>query len=192
MSSPGIGAPAAASAAASARVPSSARRRWPHSLDPRGQSLVEFSVVLPVLLAIVGIVIDASRLYSAWTNLESATRDAAQYLAKSSVDPLSEDYTTEGLDSDTKAIYLLNGATGVSFTRSETQGTLTDCDQPQLTTTFATDPALSGGGSSAYPASTATVRVCMRFQTMFPYPFLGDGGSFTLSSEREMTLIVGR
>jgi Flp pilus assembly protein TadG len=158
----------------------------------RGQSLVEFSVVLPIMLAIVGIVIDASRAYQAWTVLESATRDAAQYLARSSVDPLSADLTTQGVDSDNKAIYLLNEATGVSFTRSQTQGTLTDCTIPQLTTTFSTDPALAGGGSTAYPVSTATVQVCMPFSTTFQYPFLGDGGNFTLRSEREFSLIVGR
>lgn len=176
-------------ASARARLPGGSRRR--HSLA-RGQSLVEFSVVLPIMLALVGIVIDGSRLYQAWTNLESATRDAAQYLARSSVDPLSADLTTQGIDSDTKAIYLLNEATGVTFTRSETQGTLTDCSIAQLTTTFSTNPALAGGGSTAYPVSTATVHVCMPFHTMFQYPFLGDGGLFTLSSEREMTLIVGR
>lgn len=188
MSVSRIGLPAAAAA----RAPRARRRRWRLSLDPRGQSLVEFSVVLPVMLAIAGIAIDGSRVYQAWTNLESATRDAAQYLAKSSVDPLSADYTTQGLNSDAKAIYLLNEATGLSFTRSETQGSLTDCDQPQLTTTFSTDPSLSGGGSSAYPVSTAAVLVCMPFRTLFPYPFLGDGGDWTLRSEREMTLIVGR
>ena len=57
-------------------------RSW-RTLRERGQSLVEFSIVLPVLLAIVGVVIDASRVYLAWSSLESATRDAAQYLATS-------------------------------------------------------------------------------------------------------------
>ena len=44
----------------------------------RGQSLVEFAIVLPVLLALTGITIDASRVYFQWLDLESATRDAAQ------------------------------------------------------------------------------------------------------------------
>lgn len=168
--------------------PNGQRRRARH----RGQSLVEFTVVLPVLLAIVGIVIDASRVYRAWTNLESATRDAAQYLARSSVDPLSVDYTYQGLDSDTKAIYLLNEATGMSFSRSEEQGELTDCDQARLTTTFSTSTALTGGGSTAYPLGTAKVMTCMPFRTLFPYPFLGNDGVWIIRSEREMTIIVGR
>jgi Flp pilus assembly protein TadG len=162
------------------------RTRW------RGQSLVEFSIVLPVMLAIVGVVIDASRLYQAWTNLESATRDAAQYLATSNVDPISPDYTSQGTDSDAKAIYLLDLATGASFTRSETQGTLTDCSQPQLTTTYSEDSASAGGGSSAYPLGTAKVMTCLPFRTLFQYPFLSVDGGWILRSEREMTLIVGR
>jgi Flp pilus assembly protein TadG len=170
------------------RRPDGHRRRG----RQRGQSLVEFSVVLPVLLAIVGIVIDASRVYQAWTDLESATRDAAQYLARSSVDPLSPDYTSEGLDSDTKAIYLLNEATNMSFSRSEEQGELTDCDQAQLTTTFSTSTALTAGGSTAYPLGTAKVMTCMSFRTLFPYPFIGNDGAWIIRSEREMTLIVGR
>lgn len=188
MSVPASGQPASTAAA---RPKRQAPRSWLRR-DARGQSLVEFSVVLPILLAIVGIVIDASRLYQAWTNIESATRDAAQYLARSSVDPLSNDYTQEGFDSDAKAIYLLNEATGMSFSRSEVQGTLTDCDEPQLTTTYTTDTSLSAGGSSAYPLGTATVHVCMPFRTLFQYPFISDGGTWTLGSERQFTMIVGR
>ena len=114
----------------------------------RGQSLVEFSIVLPVLLCIVGVVIDASRVYQAWTNLESATRDAAQYLATSDTDPSSADYTTQGTNSDSKALYILNQATGFTFTRSTTQGTLTNCNQAQLTSTYTTDTSFASGGRS--------------------------------------------
>ena len=54
--------------------------------------------------------------YQAWTNLESATRDAAQYLATSDTDPTSPDYTTQGTNSDNKAIFILSEATGFTFT----------------------------------------------------------------------------
>src|SRR5215211_6667782 len=78
----------------------------------RGQSLVEFAIVLPVLLALVGVVIDASRVYLAWSSLEAATRDAAQYLATSDTNPYSVDYTWAGNDADTKAAYILAATTG--------------------------------------------------------------------------------
>jgi Flp pilus assembly protein TadG len=158
----------------------------------RGQSLVEFAVVLPVMLAFVGIIIDASRLYQAWTNLESATRDAAQYLARSNTDPLSADYTTQGTDSDAKAIYLLTTATGVTFSRSSTQGSLTDCTAPRLTTTYTQDTAVANGGTATNPAGNAKVMTCMPFRTLFAYPFLTTNGGMVLRSERDMTVIVGR
>ena len=158
----------------------------------RGQSLVEFSIVLPVLLCIVGVVIDASRVYQAWVNLESATRDAAQYLATSDVDPTSANHTTQGTDSDAKATYLLNSATGVTFTRSPSQGSLTNCSQPQLTTTYTTDTSSGSGGSSSNPAGTARVLACLPFRTLFSYPFLTNNGAWIVRSDRSYTILVGR
>ena len=166
----------------------SARRRE----RSRGQSLVEFSVVLPVLLALTGVVIDASRVYQAWTNLESATRDAAQYLATSNRDPYSPDHTWAGSDADAKAQFIVEKGTGESFSISPTSGTLADCSAPQITTTYVTDTSWELGGSAAFPLSTATVKVCMPFQTIFAYPFLTTDGVWMLGSEREITVLVGR
>jgi Flp pilus assembly protein TadG len=159
---------------------------------PRGQSLVEFAVILPVLLGLVGVTIDVARLYQAWTNLESATRDAAQYLATSATDPLAEDHTTQGADSDGKAAYILQLATGATFARSTTQGTLGSCSQPRLTTTYSENTAPSAGGSGANPVATAKVMTCMPFRTLFGYPFVTIDGYWTLRSEREVKSIVGR
>jgi Flp pilus assembly protein TadG len=158
----------------------------------RGQSLVEFAVLLPVLLGLVGVTIDVARLYQAWTNLEAATRDAAQYLATSATDPLAVDHTTQGSDSDGKAGYILQVATGSSFARSTTQGTLGSCSQPRLTTTYSESTAASAGGSGAYPVATARVMTCLPFRTLFSYPFVTIDGYWTLRSEREVKSIVGR
>ena len=49
----------------------------------RGQSVAEFALLLPVLLAFLGMTIDFARVYQAWITLESATRDAAEYAATS-------------------------------------------------------------------------------------------------------------
>jgi Flp pilus assembly protein TadG len=158
----------------------------------RGQSLVEFSIVLPVLLAIVGVVIDASRVYQSWTNLESATRDAAQYLATSDTDPTSADYTTQGTNSDGKAKYILDQATGFTFTRSTTQGTLTDCSHPQVTTTYTTDTSFASGGSTSNPVGKARVLACLPFRTLFSYPFLTTNGAWIVRSDRNYSILVGR
>jgi len=165
------------------------RGRRSHGL---GQSLVEFSIVLPVLLCIVGVVIDASRVYQAWVNLESATRDAAQYLATSDIDPSSANYTTQGTNSDNKAMYILNTATGLSFSRSPSQGSLTDCTGPQVTTTYTADTSSSSGGSTSNPAGTARVLACLPFRTLFAYPFLTNNGAWVVRSDRNYTILVGR
>lgn len=170
-----------------------ASRRFGLLRGGRGQSLVEFSVVLPVLLALVGIVIDASRLYTAWVNLESATRDAAQYLAKSDTDPYASDYTWAGADADAKAAYILGTALDLTFEASPSSGSLNNCeDEAEVTTTYALDTSWAAGGSVANPLSTAKVLACVPFRTLFSYPFITTEGVWVLRSEREMTVIVGR
>lgn len=148
--------------------------------------------MLPVLLALVGVVIDASRLYQAWVNLESAARDAAQYLAKSDTDPFANDYTWAGADADSKATYIVETALEQDFTASPKSGELTDCSSPQVTTTYTTSTSWQLGGSVANPLSTAKVQVCLPFRTLFAYPFLTTDGAWILRSEREITMIVGR
>jgi Flp pilus assembly protein TadG len=167
-----------------------ARRRSRHG--HRGQSLVEFAVVLPVLLAIVGVLIDAARVYGLWTSLESATRDAAQYLATSSTDPTSADYTWPGENADNKAAYILTVATGYTVERSLTVDEFATCDVPQVTTTYTEDTTIANGGTVSNPIGTATVTACVPFRTLFSYPFLTTDGAFVLRTERTMSVVVGR
>lgn len=158
----------------------------------RGQSIVEFALVLPVMLAIVGVVIDAARLYQVWVNLESATRDAAQYLATSSTDPTAPDYTWAGEDADTKAAYILTTATGYEVERSLSADEFASCDTAQVTTTYWQDATTQNGGTVSNPVSTATVSACIPFRTLFNYPFLATEGDILLHAERTMSVIVGR
>lgn len=59
----------------------SATRRW----RARGQSLVEFALVLPVLLFMVLMVLDFGRVYLGYINLQSMARTAANYAANNPV-----------------------------------------------------------------------------------------------------------
>lgn len=164
-----------------------------------GQSVVEFAILLPVLLALVGVTIDFARLYQGWTNLESATRDAAQYLATSDLDPLANDYTdpsgtlAANAKNDAKAKTVLDSAIGSAFTPSGAS-TLGDCGStPKLTTIVsAPDTAPLHGGSTAYPLQKVEVLSCMPFRTLFAYPFVTTNGYWTLQSDRTYTIIVGR
>lgn len=47
----------------------------------KGQSLVEFAIVLPVVLLILLVTIDVGRLYYGWVNLQNAARIGANYAA---------------------------------------------------------------------------------------------------------------
>jgi Flp pilus assembly protein TadG len=47
----------------------------------RGQSLVEFALVLPLMLALVGVTLDFARIYQVWMRLQAVTRDTAEFLA---------------------------------------------------------------------------------------------------------------
>ena len=48
---------------------------------PRGQALVEFALVLPVMMLILLIVVDFGRLYQSWIQLNNAARVGANYAA---------------------------------------------------------------------------------------------------------------
>ena len=158
----------------------------------RGQSLVEFAVVLPVMLAIVGVIIDAARLYQVLTSLESATRDAAQYLATSSTDPTAPDYTWAGEDADTKAAFILTSATNYDVERSTSAEEFASCETPLVTTTYRQDTTIANGGTVSNPVSVATVTACIPFRTLFAYPYLTTDGAIFLRTERTMSVIVGR
>src|SRR5512137_2401303 len=45
----------------------------------RGQALVEFALVLPVLLILLMVLIEVARLFSAWLIVENSAREAARY-----------------------------------------------------------------------------------------------------------------
>jgi PKD repeat protein len=53
-----------------------------HRSSSRGQSLVEFALVFPVVLFLLLIAIDFGRIYLGWINLEQMTRIAANYAAE--------------------------------------------------------------------------------------------------------------
>jgi Flp pilus assembly protein TadG len=56
-------------------------RRWRISLDPRGQSLVEFAISFPVIMMMILFGIDFGRVFLGWVQLSAAVREAANFAA---------------------------------------------------------------------------------------------------------------
>jgi Flp pilus assembly protein TadG len=152
-----------------------------HRRRSRGQSIVEFAILVPLMLAFTGVVIDFARAYQVWVNLESAARDAAESLATS--DTLNP---TTSANANSKAKVILDTETGQSFGTGSSLGT---CDTSSLHATYSTgsDP----GGSTA-AVGTAFVEACVPFRPLFQYPYLTVNGVWRLNSSKTYSIIQGR
>jgi Flp pilus assembly protein TadG len=127
-----------------------------------------------VLLLLVGVGLDVSRLYSTWIDLEAATRDAAEYAATN---------TTTQSAAQTEAQRIVCAQFGKAAT----------CTDPAVTATmwpWATDNA--SGGSLANPVITVGVTSSTTFRTIIPYPGVTSGGAVALRSSHKYTIINGR
>lgn len=168
----------------------------------RGQSLVEFALIVPVLLTLVGAALDVARIYQAQLKLEAAVRDAAQYVA---TDP---GYTTTGgyYDSTDTANYctafpctivpssdaksVLDAEAGQTFSMSSSQ---TTCSTPTVWAVLAS-PSTDGstGGSTSYPLASTTITACVPFRTLFPYPWFTQSSTWVIHVNRTFSTLVGR
>ncbi len=151
---------------------------------PRGQSLVEFALIIPLLLALTGVVIDFARVYQSWENLESASRAAAESLATSDkLDP------TTSANANPRAKAIVEAETGLVFSAASSLGS---CATATVHATYSTsnDPTL--GGSNQYPVGIAKVEACVPFRPLFSYPLLTSNGVWTLYSTRTYSVIQGR
>lgn len=168
----------------------------------RGQALTEFAIIVPVLLTMVGVALDVSRVYITWVNLEAATRDAAQYVAQ---DP---GYTTTGgyYDATDTAHYcaaypcttvpsadaktVVDKEVGRSFEKSASQ---TTCSEPTVWAVLSSPSTdASTGGSTSYPMASVTVTACVPFHTLFSYPFFTQGGDWIVRTSATYKVLVGR
>ena len=154
------------------------------------------------MLALMGMGVDWARLFFAWIDLESATRDAAQYVASDpSLGTNGSGYydqfdttnycasfpCSSAPTSDAKTV--LDAATGKTFTKSSSQ---TDCSTPKVWATLASpDTSAVNGGSSTYPVAKAQVTSCFPFKMFVAYPWLPNG-TWIVRSDKTIYSIVGR
>ena len=59
-----------------------------HRRRSRGQAMVEFALILPVLLILLMVLIEVARLFSAWLIVENSAREAARYAVTGLFDPV--------------------------------------------------------------------------------------------------------
>lgn len=149
----------------------------------RGQAVVEFAIIVPVLLALVGATADFARIYSSWISVHSATRAAAEYLAT------NPDKDVTSANAGTIAAALINSeASGMGAFSSVT--TLT-CAGPEVQVTYSSS-ATATGASSKYPLGRAVIGTCVPFHTLFNYPFITQGGAWVLSSTATFEVLQNR
>lgn len=146
----------------------------------RGQSLVEMALILPFLLAFAGAAADFARVYQASMTLESAVRNAAEYVATNSANATAA--TT-----DARRVVCLESVRIPGFTAGT--GTLPNenCTAPAVTTSgFAITTVASGD-----QMGTVHVHASLAFNTLAPYPFLPHDG-WTLQADSTYSVLRNR
>jgi Flp pilus assembly protein TadG len=165
--------------------PDSARRRNGKS---RGQSVAEFALLLPVMLAFLGLTIDFARVFQAWITLESATRDGAEYAATNG---------TSSSDALTKAqkVICIQAQNIPGFQKSglASPNDVNQCTRPTVTVVSWSSSILgSDGASGSYPVVTTTIRSTVPFSPLFAYPFLTQNGTWTITSQSTFSVAQNR
>jgi PKD repeat protein len=132
-------------------------RRRPRS---RGQSLVEFALVLPVLLLLTLVAIDFGRVFLGWVNLQQMTRVAAGYASEH-----ASAWGTPG-DPVVKSRYQA---------KVKADATAINCDVPGTLP----DPVISAGVSLGSPV---TVSLSCEFHVVTPIVSSILGGTVLVSA----------
>jgi Flp pilus assembly protein TadG len=150
----------------------------------RGQSVVEFAIILPVFLALVGATADVARVYSTWIGVHAAARAAAEYLAS------NPEQTVTTANAATIAVTRVNDE--LSPLGPFTSVASLTCTAPQVLTAYSSsaDPAV--GASVSHPLGRATVNACLPFRTLFSYPFITQNGAWAVSASATYEVLQNR
>jgi len=149
----------------------------------RGQSFVEFALILPVLLTLFGGAVDVARLYQGWITLEGAARDGAEYAATKSA-------SSSAAQTDAQTVVCTETQNLSGF--AAPPGNPTNCTSPAVTVTYSKDTSATSGASTAYPIVTVTVVATLPFRTLWSYPLFTQNGAWTLTATETYTIQQGR
>jgi Flp pilus assembly protein TadG len=183
---PGVNAEACVRVAARAPA-ASAPAHAPRNAGRRGQSVTEFALVLPVMLAFLGLTLDFARVFQAWITLESATRDAAEAAATSS------STSAEALDLAQRTICLqAQNIPGYTRSGSPSPDDVELCAAPAVSVVAFSVSTTAPGASDRYPVGSATVEAQMPFRPFLAYPFITQDGAWTIITRASFSIIQGR
>ena len=149
---------------------------------PRGQAFVEFALVLPIMLGVMGATLDLARVYQSSITLEAATRDAAEYAASVSTS------ATDASASARRTVCLETK----DLPGHVAGGTAATCTEPIVTVTSFTRTTSGGVATTRNPIANATVVSTMPFRTLFAYPLITSDGVWTLRATATYTITQNR
>jgi Flp pilus assembly protein TadG len=140
----------------------------------RGQSLVEFALVLPVLLILVLMAIDFGRLFSSWVTLNNAARVAANYAA-------ANPYEAFGAGSDYETQVNKEGFGSLNAT----------CATAGVPVPDFADTAVDTNTTKRNMGDVATVSISCNFKVLTPIISAVVGSSFPVSASSSFTIRTG-
>jgi len=153
----------------------------------RGQSLVEFAIVLPVMLAFLGLALDFSRVFQAWITLESATRDAAELVATDASTAVEAQQLAQRV-----VCLQAQNVPGFQPSSSPAPTDVERCLAPAVVVVSFDVSSEAPGASTGFPLGTATIESRLLFRPLLIYPFIGPTGTWTVVSRSTFSIIQGR
>ena len=157
------------------------RRRYRRT--HRGQSMVELALLLPILLMLAGGATDLARAYQAQLTLESAVRNAAEFVANSSIDQATA-------TSDARRVVCLEAQPVPGFVAGPAPDGAAACTAPTVTITSFAISTTALGASVKNPIGSVRVASSLQFGTVVPWPWLPSG--LTLSADASYSVMRGR
>ena len=142
------------------------------------------ALIVPFLLAFAGGATDLARAYQGWLTIQSAARNAAEYVATNSADATAA-------ATDARQVVCQESQTVPGFTPGSGPNAISNCTAPATTVPSFALSTSQTGASVANPIATVHIRVQLPFTTLFPYPFVPSGG-WTLAADATYAVVRGR